>query len=87
MWIAMYIFMEKYRKLYLNYPSYPFLSGELISVSCFAKGRQDKNHSLSGLSYSVSEKTGSGCSKLTMSLVNEALKFQTFISQYANIFC
>ena len=29
---------------------------------------------------------GSGCSKLTMLLVNETLKFQTLISQYANIF-
>ena len=30
---------------------------------------------------------GPGCSKLTTSLVNVSLKFQTLVSQYANIFC
>ena len=31
--------------------------------------------------------TGSVCSKLTTSLVNETLKFQTLNFKYANIFC
>ena len=33
------------------------------------------------------QKSGPGCSKLTTSLVNVSLKFQTLISQIRHIFC
>ena len=35
----------------------------------------------------VIERAGPGCSKLTTSLVNVSLKFQTFISQIHQYFC
>ena len=33
------------------------------------------------------KRPGPGCSKLTTSLVDVSLKFQTLISQISNIFC
>ena len=44
------------------------------------------SYELNTLPY-ASERSGPGCSKLTTSLVNETLKFQTLISQICHYFC
>ena len=63
--------MEKYGKLSLNYPCNPHLSG------AFRVAKVQISHDQLAPLW----RPGPGCSKLTTSLVNVLLKFQTLVSE------